>query len=356
MSVFKTKGVGAETDPLFGTNHFTLLRWILAGAVVVGHAWLIPTGYEPSRVYDWTISYLAVNGFFILSGLLIAKSLATRQDFKGYALSRILRIYPALILLLLALLFVLGPLFGSPAEVSYFAQTEPLAYVARVLLMGDPETGPGGVFHASPDPIFNGALWTIRYEVMAYLFAGLGFYIGVLKNRWFTLAALVGSQLVYSALQFTPLAELVSGGVVSLFRFTTTFLIGMTLWHFPHLRRPGWIGAGAALVGFILLGWTSIGEPFANVFLAAALMQFGLVKTPSGRVVQMPDYSYGIYIWHYPALQSVIILNPNTSPVMLLLASAPIILICSAASWHLIEKPALKLKRVRRVSKRVPGE
>ena len=305
--------------------------------------------------FEWTFSYLAVNGFFILSGLLIAKSLATRQDIKGYARSRILRIYPALILLLLALLFVLGPLFGSPAEVSYFAQTEPWADVARVLLMGDPETGPGGVFHASPDPIFNGALWTIRYEVMAYIFAGLGFYMGALKNRWITLAALASSQLVYFALQFTPLAELVSGGVISLFRFTTTFLIGMTLWHFPRLRRTGWIGVSAVLVGFILLGWTSVGELFANLLLAAALVQFGLVKTPSVRIAQMPDYSYGIYIWHYPALQSVIILNPNMSPFMLLVASAPIILICSAASWYIIEKSALKLKRFGRVSKQVSG-
>ena len=69
----------------------------------------------------------------------------------------------------------------------------------------------------------------------------------------------------------------------------------------------------------------------------------------------MPDYSYGIYIWHYPALQSVIILNPNMSPFMLLVASAPIILICSAASWYIIEKSALKLKRFGRVSKQVSG-
>ncbi len=355
MSVLKPEGAGTETDPLFGANHFTVLRWFLASAVVVGHAWLIPTGYEPSRVYKWTFSYLAVNGFFILSGLLIAKSLATRQDIKGYARSRILRIYPALILLLLTLLIVFGPLFGRPAGAAYLAQSEPWAYVVRVLFMGDSETGPGGVFHASPDPIFNGALWTIRYEVMAYMFAGLGFYLGALKNRWITLAALASSQLVYFALQFTPLAELVSGGVISLFRFTTTFLIGMTLWHFPRLRRPGWIGVSAVLVGFILLGWTSVGELFANLLLAAALMQIGLVETPSLRIAQMPDYSYGIYIWHYPVLQSVIILNPNISPLMLLVTSAPIILTFSSASWHLIEKPALKLKRFGRMAKQVSG-
>ena len=89
-----TSWTGSESDPLFGANHFTLLRWGLALAVVVGHAWMIPIGYEPLRIHDWTFSYLAVNGFFILSGLLIAKSLATRNDIIAYTQSRILRIYP----------------------------------------------------------------------------------------------------------------------------------------------------------------------------------------------------------------------------------------------------------------------
>jgi len=35
-------------DPLFGANHFTPIRWVLAGLVALGHFWLTTTGYEPS--------------------------------------------------------------------------------------------------------------------------------------------------------------------------------------------------------------------------------------------------------------------------------------------------------------------
>lgn len=343
MSV-ATNRAGSETDPLFGANHFTLLRWGLALSVVIGHAWMIPTGYEPTRVHDWTLSYLAVNGFFILSGLLIAKSLATRNDLKGYARSRVLRIYPALIILMLALLFLFGPAFSTPGGLGYLADPESWTYVVRVLLMGDPLSAPGGVFATSPDPIFNGSLWTIRYEMLAYVLAGLGYFVGLLKNRWWVLTTLVFSQAIYLTLQFLPGLDAVPGGVISLFRFTTTFLLGMTLWHFPVLRRAGWISVAIAVGGFLLLGWSFIGETLANIMLSAALMHFGLLRKPVAGIATMPDYSYGIYIWHYPILQSLLLLIPGIQPLALLAVSTPLVIIVAAASWHLIEKPALRLK------------
>ncbi len=346
---------GPSQDPLFAANHFTLLRWILATGVVIGHAWLIPTGYEPTRLHDWTLSYLSVNGFFILSGLLIAKSLFTRQDIGSYARSRLLRIYPALILLMAALLFVFGPLFGSPGNAGYFKQFEPWAYVTRVLLMGDPLTAPGDVFHAEPDAVFNGALWTIRYEVLAYVLAGIGFWLGVLRHRWVVVGTLAGVQLMYLVAQSSAVAALFSPGMISLFRFMTCFLLGMTIWHFPVLRRLGLAALVSTLAAFLLLGWSPFGEMLANLLLAASLMYFGLVASPIPRIARMPDYSYGIYIWHYPVLQSILIMIPGISPMALLATSLPLILGCAAASWHALEKPALKLKRWRRISGRLSG-
>ena len=48
-------------DPLFGANHFTPIRWMLAGFVALGHFWLVTTGYEPFRIHQWTGGYMAVN-------------------------------------------------------------------------------------------------------------------------------------------------------------------------------------------------------------------------------------------------------------------------------------------------------
>lgn len=54
---------------------------------------------------------MAVNGFFVLSGLLIMKSLATRNDLKSYAISRLLRIYPALIVIMVAFILIFATVF-----------------------------------------------------------------------------------------------------------------------------------------------------------------------------------------------------------------------------------------------------
>ena len=60
----------APKDPLFGSNHFTPIRWVLAGLVALGHFWLTTTGYEPFRLHQWTGGYMAVNGFFVLLSLI----------------------------------------------------------------------------------------------------------------------------------------------------------------------------------------------------------------------------------------------------------------------------------------------
>jgi peptidoglycan/LPS O-acetylase OafA/YrhL len=61
-------------------------------------------------------------------------------------------------------------------------------------------------------------------------------------------------------------------------------------------------------------------------------------------LLRLPDYSYGIYIWHYPAMQIVMYLRPDFGPWRLMLFSVPLFLVLSALSWHVIEKPALRLK------------
>ena len=128
----------APKDPLFGSNHFTPIRWVLAGLVALGHFWLTTTGYEPFRLHQWTGGYMAVNGFFVLSGLLIMKSLATRNNLKSYAVSRLLRIYPALIAIMVAFVLIFSTVFSKPGGLANLTSLETWSYALRVLLMGDP--------------------------------------------------------------------------------------------------------------------------------------------------------------------------------------------------------------------------
>lgn len=58
---------------------------------------------------------------------------------------------------------------------------------------------------------------------------------------------------------------------------------------------------------------------------------------------KMGDFSYGIYIWHYPVLQMLISFRIfEKNPYVALMIAAIIIFFMSFLSWHVIEKKFLK--------------
>ncbi|GHA94044.1 acyltransferase [Algimonas arctica] len=336
-------------DPLMGANHLTAVRWILAAIVALGHVFLLTTGWEPIRIHQWTGGYMAVNGFFVLSGMLIAKSLDLRRDLKIYAASRALRIYPALIILLLAFVFIFSTMFSRPGGIENIMSGEIWSYVGRVLLLGDPQNAPGGIFAGNLEADFNGPLWTIRFEIAAYILAAVGFALGILKNRWLTVVTFVTVQVAYLGLPLVMDVGTLSAGVMPLMRLSAAFLLGMCLWQWPRARRPHWVLVIAAIAAFLWLGAGFGGELLATLALTGVMLRFGLSDVAHAPVVALPDYSYGIYIWHFPVMQAVMFLRPDTGPLGLALLSTPLWIGFSAASWHFIEKPALRLKpRARR--------
>lgn len=332
------------SDPLMASNHLTIVRWALASFVLLGHAWLLSTNYEPFKIFNWTGSFMAVNGFFILSGLLIAKSLHMRNDLKAYTMSRALRIYPALITVLLGFIFIFSPLFSATPGLHHIVDPDNWRYVLRVLLLGNPENAPGGIFPTSVEADFNGPLWTIRFELIAYILAGLAFFIGAIKS-------FKSSLLIFGAVQLSYWVVTLGGdnlqlptAVEPLLRLSSAFLMGVVLWHWPAARRPHLWVVVSLCISFLLFGRTFLGEFTANLALTAILLRVGLPQKPIKSIVKIPDFSYGIYIWHFPIMQSVLYFNVGLAPHKLLAVSLPIILLVSGLSWYLIEKPALRLK------------
>ena len=58
----------------------------------------------------------------------------------------------------------------------------------------------------------------------------------------------------------------------------------------------------------------------------------------------MPDWSYGLYIWHWPVYQTLKMAVPDAGPALLLTAGLAASVLIAALSWTFIERPALGQK------------
>jgi len=98
-----------------------------------------------------------------------------------------------------------------------------------------------------------------------------------------------------------------------------------------------------------LIAVVSHGTPLYEIALKAALA-YGVLwfalgpEGPIRRFNLIGDYSYGIYILCFPIQQTFVLLNPEITPLWLLLGSFPAVLALAMLSWHFVEHPALRRK------------
>src|SRR5487761_1170379 len=93
-------------------NNFNLLRFLAAFAVLISHSFSLATGVsdaEPLRAaYGLTWGDIAVDVFFVTSGFLVTASLLKRRSATAFVWARVLRIFPALWLMLFLTVFGMG--------------------------------------------------------------------------------------------------------------------------------------------------------------------------------------------------------------------------------------------------------
>jgi peptidoglycan/LPS O-acetylase OafA/YrhL len=328
-------------------NRLTPIRLFLASAVLIEHAIIVtqgPLSPPPLAINGWSLSYAAVNVFFILSGFLIADSLERRSDPFQFIAARALRLWPALIALSLMAVLVIGPAMTVLSPGAYFSDPQTWLFPVNVLGFLDTSQGPAGLFTDHPwSGEFSATLWTLRYEVIAYGAAGLLFFSPLPWGRYphLSLFAITTACHLGISLWWEDAPALLASAA----RLSSAFTLGMVVhgWRDRIAVLP-W-PALIVIPVFLVLGSHPIAEVFMNVALASimfAVAFIGLTRWPTG--ANLPDWSYRIYIWHYPIMQMILLLDPAATPLKIGLITLPITLIVSAMSWSLIEKPSLSLK------------
>ena len=329
-----------------GRDNFLLLRLLAASLVIYGHAPAITGGQGWPDIFVWLGwgSYsgdLAVNVFFVVSGFMIAGSYLRRRHLGDFLWARLLRIYPAYLLCLLGTALVLGAACTGLPLHDYYGSHEVVRYVTKNVQLGKGLVWElPGVFAGNPKLAFvNGSIWTLPAEVRMYLWVALAGVLGILSRRWcchLLLAALFVCGLLAPA--HVPLVPL-----ASFLRLAGYFALGVFCCVNRERIPTGWW----CVAGLAALAWLLHATPLYPFAFALALTAFVFAfayVSPWLGCLRFGDYSYGLYLWGYPMQQMVAHLAPRLTPAGNILLAWPLAMLLAVLSWHLVERPALRLK------------
>jgi len=335
-----------STHPVPTRNNLDVVRFTLAAMVLVSHAHDLSGVGALSFLSRLISSTLAVQAFFVISGFLIFQSYERSRTLQSYAAKRIRRIYPAYAAVILLCGFGLSLASSLPAG-AYFTDARLWHYLAaNLIFLNFLGSELPGVFANNPIQAVNGALWTLKIEVAFYIAVPICVWLFRRVGRTPTLIALYLTSILYG-MGMTWLAEARhSGAFLELGRQLpgqmTYFVAGAAIYyHFDRLggRPIAMIAAGLALY---LLSGLVLAPLFRPV--AVALMVMGMAFGPYlGRFGRHGDFSYGIYIVHFPILQLLVALAvPAWSVTGFVLTGVTTALLCAVLMWHLVETRFLR--------------
>ncbi|QMW22685.1 acyltransferase family protein [Sandaracinobacteroides saxicola] len=341
---------------------FDFVRLFLASGVVLWHCFPLTTG-TPQLIEAtplWFFLSAMVPLFFVVSGYLVTAS-ANRLEVGPYLMNRAARIVPALSIVVVVSALLLGPLVSSLPVDRYFTD----GMVARYLLniMGIPGFLLPGVFEANPlKGVVNGSLWTVPHEFLSYAMMAVLMLLGLAKRWWSVGAIFAGLTLLAFARVLLPAgtlpgpldAVIQSNHFAQGSKIIPYFLLGALIYLLrDRIPYDGRLAALAMIylvgVGFVVppdarhepMLWLLSGPPLAYLVVWAGLTPLPAL-TIAGRG---NDYSYGIYLWHFPILQLLVMAFGFTHWGMLALVAVPIVLAVAMLSWHLVEKPVMRWRK-----------
>ena len=336
-----------KAAPLAHSNCFGFLRVAAALMVLVSHMFSISGQQEPGIAPAFTLGGVGLAIFFSVSGYLVTQSWLSDPHVVRFAVRRFLRIFPALIVVVLLSVLALGPLVGTLPNNVYFHDTATWTYLRNILLQ--PDYLLPGVFGA-PHRVaaVNGSLWTLSTEMLMYAMVAMLGVMSVIRRRSLVVlvaAAFTIASIVYKKLSPDPLiflsidlqhvidlaAYFWSGAAFFLLRWHVNFTI-------PRAIVVYSLCAMLALTPY-LVTWTVIAIPY----LAIA---FGTRQDPWFRIPRwIGDLSYGLYLYAFPVQQVIWERYHDSLTISNMAVLSVLVTSCLAwLSWHVVEHPALRRK------------
>jgi peptidoglycan/LPS O-acetylase OafA/YrhL len=320
-------------------NNFDLMRIILASIVCLVHINEISNIESLGYISDILSSYVAVKIFFVISGFLIFMSYDRSENLAVYFRNRFFRIYPAYFFVILISSILLPIIFGHLSSENGLAILNYIFWNLLFLNFMSPNLP--GVFSGNEIAAVNGALWTLKIEVMFYISVPIIGYIMSKTNR----NAVLGSIYVISIIYVYALESFIEfgGGIGDELKRQlpgqmSYFVSGAILYYnFDKFMRKYLILAAASVLMIIFVPDTlnSFVEPivFGIITISIAYSIY------FGPWAKFGDFSYGVYITHFPIVQTLVALGVAEKGGGVFAVSALLLTgLISVGLWHGIEK------------------
>ena len=326
-----------------------LARLLFALVVVVDHAvilFLLPDDVFGARLwFPWlnAAAAVAVSGFFLISGFAIAHSVTPLDDhfsLRRFFANRAGRIYPPLLLacaLGLALVYFWIPAAELAGMETSFKSTGGVGHYIAAGVQGSTWQMAGATLLMLSDPVIDdraawsilAPAWTLPFEILMYLVAGLSFRLFQSPRQLMWAAGILLWCLLWSWALVIQNAHV----WVLLGLWSIGFAIGLLTrqhWSFGLLAKiflcvlPSifFLDIVVSAFGPISLAnastmVTKLGSPYVDswhltvgialiifsIFYALGLASRALARLmKQQRSFKVPDFSYTLYICHFPLL------------------------------------------------------
>lgn len=322
-------------------NCFDFLRFFFATNILLAHLCELSQNKSLEFLANVSNSSIAVQGFFIISGFLVAKSYVNTASLKKYFIKRAKRILPAYIAVLIFSVILLV-FFSSSSFLDYFTDINVYQYLGwNSIFLNFMHPCLPGLFENNLMCAINGALWTLKVEEGFYIVLPFIFFVLCKSKKPFLIlgSIYILSILYWFAMDFYLNEPLLAKQLPGYLAYFVTGIFLFLNFEFVFKNRKKLLIASifALIISNILNFQVDLLYPIAFgliVIIAAYSLPF------LNNFGYYGDFTYGLYIYHFPIIQLFRQYNlfEKYNPIFMAFAVILITFFFAVFSWFLIEK------------------
>jgi peptidoglycan/LPS O-acetylase OafA/YrhL len=330
-------------------NNLDLARIILACLVIVGHSeflngsggyWIDPFHYFFKFTYAGAF---AVKVFLFISGLVVTNSYLSKKSAVYFVVSRLFRILPGLLFVLLVTVFIFGPIVTNLEVKEYFSQLNYFAYIRHNIVFYSDYLLPGVFVENLYPNIVNGSLWTLRYEIGCYFVLPVLFlFLGNRNKKYFIFPVLL--VFIDSLLPNRFFLGFIDNNPEK-YLLPMAFAYGV---FFAIFSKTIFINIYVVLVSFLVFFFLK-STVYGEVFFTLASCNFVIFLFSLKYILKMKpkyDISYGIYLWGFLIQQTLFSLFGHIDIIIHCLLAIIFSMLLAAITFIFVEKPFMNFGKV----------